>query len=262
MTKVGASGQSSTVNYATVGGTATTADNDYVATSGTLVFGPNDTTMQVTVQVNGDLKNEADENFSLALTSVQNDRGEEIEGVFPSGVGTIVNDDAQPSFAIDNVTLAEGNSGTTAFVFTVTKTGATAFTTSVNYVTQDGTATAPSDYTALPSTTLTFLPNETSKQMTVQVNGDTTPEATETFTVQLSSPVNATISSGTGTGTITNDDGTPSIVYVDDNFPNPVFGQDPDGAGPATYFGYDSFATIQEWCERRDESGHGDRLRG
>ncbi len=32
---------------------------------------------------------------------------------------------------------------------------------------------------------------------------------------------------------------------MDDNFPNPVFGQDPDGAGPATYFGYDSFATIQ-----------------
>src|SRR5258708_39662822 len=64
-----------------------------------------------------------------------------------SGTGTITNDDAAPTFAIDDVTHAEGNAGTTAYTFTVTKTGATALSSSVNFTTQDGTATiADGDY--------------------------------------------------------------------------------------------------------------------
>jgi hypothetical protein len=36
------------------------------------------------------------------------------------------------------------------------------------------------------------------------------------------------------------------IVYVDDNWAGTTIGTDPDGAGPATSFGYDAFATIQD----------------
>ncbi len=200
ITKNGASGQNSTVSYATVSGTATTADSDYVATSGSVVFGPNDTTKQITVLVNGDLKTEADESFLVVLTSAVNERGEDIEGVLPSGTGTILNDDANPSFSIDNVTQAEGNAGTSQFVFTVTKSNPTVFATSVDYATQDGTAIAPSDYTAIPTTTLNFAPNQNSRQVSVSVNGDTMGEATEFFTVQLSNAVNATVGSGTRHG--------------------------------------------------------------
>jgi hypothetical protein len=111
-----------------------------------------------------------------------------------------------PSFSIDNVTMAEGNAGTTTFSFTVTKTGTTALSASVNYATADGTATdADNDYEPT-SGTLTFAAADTTKQVSVTVNGDTTPEVDETFTVVLSSPTNATISQGTGTGTISNDD--------------------------------------------------------
>ncbi|MFL6334266.1 MAG: Ig-like domain repeat protein [Pyrinomonadaceae bacterium] len=111
-----------------------------------------------------------------------------------------------PAFSIDNVTTAEGNGGTTTFTFTVTKTGTTALSASVAYATADGTATlADNDYQAA-SSTLTFASNETTKQFNVTVNGDTTPEVDETFTVVLSSPTNANISQGTGTGTISNDD--------------------------------------------------------
>ena len=39
--------------------------------------------------------------------------------------------------------------------------------------------------------------------------------------------------------------GTPTTVYVDDNWVGTTPGTDPDGAGPATNFGCDSFATIQ-----------------
>ena len=63
------------------------------------------------------------------------------------GTGTITNDDAAPTLAIDDVTHDEGNSGTTSYVFTVTKTGSTELSASVDFQTQDGTATvADSDY--------------------------------------------------------------------------------------------------------------------
>jgi hypothetical protein len=158
-----------------------------------------------------------------------------------------------PSFSIDDVTLAEGTGpGTTAFVFTVTKTGTTAFNASVNFNTFDGTAqddnpvTEDNDYTAT-SGTLVFGPSDTTQQITVQVNKDGGVESDEDFTVQLSGASGATISDGSGLGTIQNDDvcGLQSTVYVDDSWVGTPLGTDPDGGGPATNFGCDSFDTIQ-----------------
>ena len=106
------------MDYATANGTATLADNDYQANSGTLTFAANETTKQITVLVNGDTTFETDETFTVHLS----DAGATISTA--DGTGTIVNDDAAPSFSIDNVSHNEGNSGTTAYVFTVTKTGA------------------------------------------------------------------------------------------------------------------------------------------
>src|SRR5205823_5646055 len=109
----------------------------------------------------------------------------------------------------------EANSGTTSYVFTVTKTGSTAVSASVDFQTVDGTATvADNDYQA-NSGTLNFAANETTKQVTVLVNGDTKFEADETFTVHLSAAVNATISTADGTGTIVNDDAAPSLSIDD-----------------------------------------------
>ncbi|HJR07106.1 MAG TPA: Calx-beta domain-containing protein [Pyrinomonadaceae bacterium] len=149
-----------------------------------------------------------------------------------------------PTLSIDDVTMAEGNSGTTAFIFTVTRTGNNSFGASVDYATVDGTATSPSDFAAIPTTTLTFAPNEMSKQITVNVVGNKAVEPDEAFTVHLSNPSGATISDADGTGTITNDDTVPNVVYVDDDFTGAA-GTDPDGAGPANEIGYDAFKTIQ-----------------
>jgi predicted extracellular nuclease len=116
---------------------------------------------------------------------------------------------AAPSISISDVTLAEGNSGTTSFVFTVSRSGGSgAF--SVSYSTATGTATtAGGDYQAT-SGALSFAAGENSKTVTVLVNGDTTAESDETFFVNLSSPTGgATISDGQGLGTITNDDAAP-----------------------------------------------------
>ena len=110
-----------------------------------------------------------------------------------------------PTISIGDVTLDEGNSGTTNFVFTVTRSGDTAGTSSVSFVTADDTATADGDYISL-SGIVSFGNGVTQQTVTVTVNGDTIVEPDETFTVNLSNPFDATISDGQGLGTITNDD--------------------------------------------------------
>ncbi len=67
---------------------------------------------------------------------------------------------------------------------------------------------------AVPTTTLTFAPNETSKTVTVNVNGDTAVEANETFFVNLSNSTGATIADAQGQGTINNDDAPPIPVMT------------------------------------------------
>lgn len=112
---------------------------------------------------------------------------------------------ALPLLSIDNVTANEGNSGTTAFVFTVTLSAASASTVMVNYATSNGSAIAGSDY-ASKSGTLTFSPGTLTQTISVDVTGDTNVEPNETFFVTLSSPVNAVLGTAQGTGTIVNDD--------------------------------------------------------
>ena len=77
------------VNYATSNGTATVADNDYVAASGTLNFGANENTKTISVTINGDTKVEANETFNIVLSNATN--GATISD--GRGVGTITNDD-------------------------------------------------------------------------------------------------------------------------------------------------------------------------
>ena len=114
---------------------------------------------------------------------------------------------------IDDATVTEGNTGTVAATFTVTLSAASTQTITVDYATADGTATAGSDYQAA-SGTLTFAPGETSKTITVLVNGDRLAEPNETFFVNLSSPTNATIADGQGVGTIVDDEPRISISDV------------------------------------------------
>ncbi len=123
---------------------------------------------------------------------------------------------SSPTISISDVSLNEGNSGTTAFNFNVTLSESNTQTVTVNYTTIQDTASAPSDYNAITGP-LTFTPGQTTKQVTVLVNGDTTVELDERFTVILSSATNATIANGQGNGIIINDDGALSINDVSVN---------------------------------------------
>ena len=46
-----------------------------------------------------------------------------------------------------------------------------------------------------------------------------------------------------------------TVAYVDDNYAALVIGDDPDGAGPATAFGTDAFATIQQAIDNLQVGG-------
>jgi len=117
------------------------------------------------------------------------------------------------ALTVANASVVEGNAGTTNLVFTVTSSIAATNTIAVTYATVDGTATAGSDYTATNGT-LNIAIGATSGTVTVPVLGDTAIEADETFTLVLTAPANATVTGGTITGTIINDD-FPTISIAD-----------------------------------------------
>jgi Calx-beta domain-containing protein/WD40 repeat protein len=193
------------VDFSTEDDTAT-APGDYTAGSGTVTFAPGETVKTITVQVNGDIEKEGDETFTVNLTNAGNARI-----VDPQAIGTILDDDQpviQPpaQITINDTSLAEGDTGQTAFQFVVTLDRAQSGKVNVDYSTADGTATTPGDYAAA-SDTLTFSAGETAKTIPVQVNGDTAVEPNETFTVNLTNAAgNAAIADAQAVGTVLNDD--------------------------------------------------------
>jgi chitinase len=189
-----------TVNCATANGTAT-APSDYTAVNTLLTFLPGQTSKTCTVPVIGNTILEPNEFFTANLTTVVGPAT-----VFDGqGVGTILNDDG-PLLRIGDVIATEGNAGSKNFIVTVTLSPAAASNVTVNCVSANGSATAPSDYTTV-NLPLTFAPGQTSKTCTVPVVGNTVVEPNETFFVNLSGASGATIFDGQGVGTILNDDG-------------------------------------------------------
>jgi len=190
--KVGGSSSSLTVNYATSNGTAT-AGTDYTAATGTLSFAAGDTSKTVSVATTDDGALESNETVLFTLSS-------------PSGVATVV--DAQATgailnndgitFSIDDVGAVENGTA----MFTVTKSGTTASSSTISYATADTTATSTTDYVAA-SGTLTFAPSETTKSIVVAIRDDAIHESTETFKVNLSNaPLGASFSDAQGVATI------------------------------------------------------------
>jgi hypothetical protein len=118
---------------------------------------------------------------------------------------------ALPALTIGDLSVPEGNAGSTAAQLTVSLTGpAHTADVTVHYATSPGTATAGADYSST-SGTLTFPVGTTSLPVPVPVLGDTGFEPDETFSVTLSSASGATIADATAVATIVNDDPEPII---------------------------------------------------
>ena len=210
----GAAAGAVTYNIATADGSAT-AGSDYVGSSlsgQSIAAGQTSKTFSVTI--NGDTAVEADESFAVNVSSV-------VGATVADGaaVGTITNDDAAatPSLSIGDVSISEGNSGTKTATFTVSLSAASASIVSFDVASANGTATAGSDFVALSLVGQQIAAGQTSKAVSVTINGDTTVESDETFAVNVSNVSGATVADGSATGTITNDDsaGGPTLSIND-----------------------------------------------
>jgi hypothetical protein len=191
----------SSVNYATADGTAH-AGSDYTAASNTLNFAAGQTSQSFTVSTTDNAVVDGQRNFSVNLSSAS---GATI--ATGQATGTINDNDTAPSFSISGGSATEGGTIT----FTVTRSGSTSGSYSVNYATANNSATAGSDYNAA-SGTLTFAAGQTTQSFTVSTIDDTLVEGTETFFANLSGATGgATITTSQATGTINDNDSPPSF---------------------------------------------------
>ena len=198
------SGRQVTVAWADAGTGTAVSGTDYAALAGgTLTFAPGETSKTIDAAVTGDALDEPNETVVVTLSNA-------VHAALgtATGTGTITDDDPVPSVSIDSPVVGEG--GTLSFAVTLDAASGKRVTVAYAEGT-GGTATAGTDYTALASGTLTFAPGETRKTIGVAAWSDTRSEADETVVVVLSGPMNATLGTATGTGTIS-DDSQPSFA--------------------------------------------------
>jgi large repetitive protein len=193
------------VNYATRDWGSAVAGVDFESTTGSVTFAPGETAKSIFVTIYGDSLAEYRESVPVELTGATGAHASSVAYV------EIVDDDAQ--IRINDVSRAEGNSGTTGFTFTVTMSSPVAENVIVSYETVAWwQAEADSDFAA-KSGTLVFAPGETSKTITIAVYGDTRREDDESFYVHINvESGNAIAADWEGRGTILNDDTLTTIL--------------------------------------------------
>ncbi len=166
-----------TVHYATADGTATIADDDYVATSGDLTFAPGATTASIAVPIVGDTKLEDYETFSVKLSAPTNATlGSAVTTV------TILNDDT-PQLTMPN--LPHVTAGQPAvFLPHLVQRYFQPITLHVSTV--DGTAVAGTDYGAVSENVTFPAGSKTAVATSVPTNAEALPDGPEKFSLEIS----------------------------------------------------------------------------
>ncbi|MBK7762072.1 MAG: hypothetical protein IPI46_01710 [Bacteroidetes bacterium] len=200
----------SSVNYASSNLNAISGV-DYVATSGTLLFAPGETTKVITVSILNDYINEVgSENYRVTISAPQNtDAGMPMSISNANADVSITNDDPTFSISAASSTILE-SAGTQ--LYTITLSSAQVYNSSIQYTTSNLSALAGTDYVAT-SGTLQFAPGETSKVIIVPIINDYIYEAgSQNFRFTISAAQNTdvsmpmSISTATADVGITNDD--------------------------------------------------------
>lgn len=205
--RTGGSTGTLSVGFSTADGTAI-AGQDYTATSGTLTFLNGETSKTIQVPIANDATTEPDETFTLTLNSAN----VEALGAPHSIPITIQDRNTVPILLSFDATVVEGDTGSQQALFEVRLSAATGRTVTVNYATANFNAAGlascnavGADYVSAAGT-ITFEPGTFSFMIPITICGDTSAEANEAFSVNLSNPSNATIANGQGIGSIMNDD--------------------------------------------------------
>jgi len=205
-----------TVDFATRDGLALSG-KDYTEKHDTLTIDASEQVGFIRIPIRGDTVFEPDEDFFVDLSN-------SIFTITDSeGRGLIQNDDQVPSFSVNDATVTENDAGQTVdMVFTVSVSNAASEDMSVDFATANDTARGglgvafpPHDFDTKTGTLVFPAEIGQPQQVTVKVRGDDTHEGKETFFLNLSNAVNATIADGQGVGTITDDDNVPTLSIQD-----------------------------------------------
>ncbi|HEX9928327.1 MAG TPA: FG-GAP-like repeat-containing protein [Pyrinomonadaceae bacterium] len=197
------------VNY-TLAGQSAFLGTDLQNLSGQLVIPAGQTSGTINVNIIGDLSDEFDEEFTINLSSPRN-----AALAKAVGKGTIVDNDAEPSITVNDVSQSEsGFSQAAVFRFSLSAPSGKPIT--VRLSTASGTATAGKDFPAVENT-YTIQPGNAYSEIGVLIFSDNIHERDETFFLNLSEPVNAVISDAQGKATILNDDPVPIVNVLGGN---------------------------------------------
>ncbi len=212
------SGLEITIVYSTTDGTAIDG-SDYTAVSGGQVILPAGASSGVIpITVNGENVLEGNESFTVSIDSVTNGTA----GAPSSATVEITNDDG-PVISIGSVLVAEGDAGNNTASLPVSLSEVSASQVRVEYTLVDGTATsADSDYVVINGA-VKIDPGELATTIEVDIVGDETIESDEVLQVVLSNPTAASISVGTATLTIEDDDAIADISVSLQETPTSLF---------------------------------------
>lgn len=200
------------VDYATADATAT-GGADYAPKTGRLTFRPGELVRTVAVAVQADTVDEEHETLRLVLSGPAGP-ATVADG---SGTATVLDDDpasdSTPELRIGDLTLPEGNAGSTTGTVTVRLSAPAAATVTVDYALTAGTA-GSGDFSTRTGT-LTIAAGATSAAVPVTVRGDALDEPAESFTATLSAASGARLADASGSVTIVDDDSAPRLSVSD-----------------------------------------------
>ncbi len=211
-----------TLNYTFADVTATNGV-DYIGKAGSVSVAADGTLAEIPVTIVGDRIAEANETFNLVVTDPNNVASAASTGEI---LFTINDDpDSPPVWTTGDVTVAEGNSGTSLARIPVTlnapagadATFTAAFTPAGSAVDATTTTAGTNDFDAPTDSTVTVKAGSTKAYFEVPINGDTVYERDESFNVTFTPPGSVTASADTATVskvTITNDDMQPKITFA------------------------------------------------
>ncbi|MEH2175964.1 PA14 domain-containing protein [Nostoc sp.] len=214
----------SSIKYATIANTATKGvdyGSEGVESAGVLTFAPGQSSAQVSIPINDDSLIEGDETFNFVI-----DQAEGATLGLQRTLAITIQDNDRSGLDFSQPIVNEGDG--TAKV-TVTRGNASA-AASVNYITQDGTAKAGSDYQAV-SGSLSFAVGQTSNTIVIPILNDNVGESNETFTLNFSNPVGVQLTDQqTSITIIDNDSGNFALDTVASGLNQPTaFEWTPDG---------------------------------
>ena len=197
--------EAASVSYETRDGTAV-AGEDYTVTRGELEFAAGQQQRTVSVPItDDDLREAPRETFMLVLSDPQN--AVFVPGLNTTANGTIIDNEPLPGLSATDASGTEGS--TISFPVRLNPAGTVEVT--VEYRLKEGTAVERHDYENRIGT-VRFGPRDTEQTVSVQLADDAISEIEETFTLELHTPVNATLVEGEATGTIVDNDPLPKIL--------------------------------------------------